>query len=394
MNRSVLIAIVCAAAAATWILSGQFAPDEADTATGAEPSDVAEAGPDAEPRPAPLQTVRVRPMEAEAYDDLLILYGRTVADRSVQVRAQTAGAVADVAVERGAPVAAGDPLIRLVVDDRQARVTQAQALVAQREIEYAAAERLNRSGYRSDTDLAGAQASLDAARADLELARLELARTEITAPFGGRVDDRMVELGDYVEVGQDIATIVDLDPIRVVGHVSERHLGAIGVGRAGTARLLDGSTADGVIAFVGATANERTRTFPVELEIANPDGDLIEGVTAEIQIPLARIMAHNLSPGILTLSDDGQIGVRAVNDRDIVTFHAVEIISGTDSGVWVTGLPETLDVIVVGQDFVSAGQTVRPSVDDADADADADRDAPAADAAAGDRTAAGGEDAS
>ena len=383
MNRSVLIAIVCASAATTWIVSGQFVPDDGDMATGAQPAEVVEAGPEPS-SPADLQSVRVRRIEAEPYDDVLVLYGRTVADRSVHVRAQTAGEVAEVAVERGAQVAAGDTLIRLVVDDRQARVTHAEALVAQWQIEYTAAERLNRSGYRSETDLAAAQATLDAARADLELARLELARTEITAPFGGRVDNRMVELGDYVEVAQDIATIVDLDPIRVVGHVSERHLGAIGLGRAGTARLLDGRTADGVIAFVGATANERTRTFPVELEIANPHGDLIEGVTAEIHIPLARVMAHSLSPGILTLSDDGRIGVRAVSDQNVVTFHPIDIISGADSGIWVGGLPATLDVIVVGQDFVSAGQTVRPSF----------ADAPAPDAAAADRTVAGDGDAS
>ncbi|MCB9960192.1 MAG: efflux RND transporter periplasmic adaptor subunit [Rhodospirillaceae bacterium] len=358
MSRSLFIALACAVGAAVWILSGQFgdsAPEADGEAAVASGGAATEAAGESEQI---IRTVRVRPSAAEPFEDLLVLYGRTAAERTVDVRAQIDGQVVEVSAERGDVVAAGQVLVRLSTDERAARVAQGEALVAQREAEHQAAARLNQSGYRSATDLAAAQAALDAARADLELARLQLGRLEITAPFDGRLDQRPVELGDFVDIGQTVATVVDLDPVRVVGQVSERHLGEINMGEVANVQLLDGRVEQGVVSYVGATADEVTRTFPVEVEIANPDGTLISGVTAEISVPIARVMAHRISPGILTLDDNGVIGLRAVDAEGTVVFFPVEIAGGSSDAVWVTGLPDTADVIVVGQDFVIAGQHV------------------------------------
>ncbi|MCA8907338.1 MAG: efflux RND transporter periplasmic adaptor subunit [Rhodospirillaceae bacterium] len=376
MSRSLFIALACAIGAAVWILSGQFDGSVSDAdAEAAVASGDAAAEADAEPAEI-IRTVRVRPSAAEPFEDLLVLYGRTVADRTVDVRAQIDGQVVEVAAERGDTVTAGQVLVRLATDERAARVAQGEALVAQREAEHQAAARLNQSGYRSATDLAAAQAALDAARADLELARLQLARLEIVAPFDGRLDERAVELGDFVDIGQTVATVVDLDPIRVVGQVSERHLGEVDTGETASVLLLDGRVEEGVVSYVGATADAVTRTFPVEVEIANPDATLISGVTAEISIPVARVMAHRVSPGILTLDDNGVIGLRAVDGDGVVVFYPVDIVGGSAEAVWLSGLPETLDVIVVGQDFVIAGQHVN-AVEGADpADAAAEDAAP------------------
>lgn len=372
MSRSLFIALACAVGAAAWILSGQFG-DGATEADGALAVASGETIDDAAAEPEEIiRTVRVRPSTAEPFEDLLVLYGRTAADRTVEVRAQIDGQVVEVSAERGDLVTAGQVLVRLSTDERAARVAQGEALVAQREAEHQAAARLNQSGYRSATDLAAAQAALDAARADLEVARLQLGRLEIAAPFDGRLDQRPVELGDFVDIGQTVATVVDLDPVRVVGQVSERHLGEIDMGEVANVQLLDGRVEQGVVSYVGATADEVTRTFPVEVEIANPDGTLISGVTAEISIPIARVMAHRVSPGILTLDDDGVIGLRAVDAEGTVVFYPVEIAGGSSGAVWVTGLPETADVIVVGQDFVIAGQRVNAveGADPADAAAE------------------------
>ena len=360
MTRSLVIAAVLALVAVGWIVSGQFDSPDAGTDPAMDAAMAAPGMAEAE-EPPTLSTVRTRHSVAETFENELILYGRTAADRSVNIRAQVDGQVVEVLVERGEAVAAGDRIVRLAINDREARVAQAEALLAQREVEFAASARLNQSGYRSSTELAAAQAALDAARADLELAQLQLDRTDITAPFDGQLNDRMVELGDYVEVGQDIGSLVDLDPIRVIGQVSERHLGRIALEATGMIRLLDGSEVEGVVSYVGSTTNDVTRTFPIELEIDNPDGALIAGVTAEIRIPIARLMAHRISPGILTLDDDGQIGVRAVGHADTVMFHPVDIVGGSSNAVWVSGLPDTVDLIVVGQDFVTAGQIVAPS---------------------------------
>ena len=344
MRRSTILAIVIAVVASAWVLSGQFGERAANgegVAAGVDDQDQTDS--------APLTSVRTRQIVAQPMTDTLILHGRTVADRTVDIRAETFGVVDAVLVERGATVAVGTPLVRLNVNE---------ALLAQREIEHDAAAELNTRGFRSETDLAAARAALDAARAERHLAEIELGRTTIMAPFDGVVDDRMVEVGDYVDVGDTIARVVDLDPIRVIGQVAERHLGQVQPGTVGSVRLVDDRVVEGVVSFIGAIANETTRTYPVELEIENPDGSLIQGITAELRLPISQIEAHFLSPAVLTLSDDGQVGVRAVNGEGHVVFHAVDVVGGNADGVWVGGLPVSLDLIVVGQDFVQTGQPV------------------------------------
>jgi multidrug efflux system membrane fusion protein len=347
MRRSWLIAIGVALATAGWVASGWI--------DGSEP---VSAGPSPAPEEAPLARVRTARVSAEPMTSELILQGRTQAERSVVVRAETHGRVEEVLAARGARVEAGDLLVRLAVEEREARVAEKRALVRQREIEFEAARSLNERGYRADTQLAEAQALLDAARAELRLVELDLENLEIRAPFAGVVDDRPVEVGDVLAVGDPVATVVDLDPLRIVGQVAERYLGRIERGATGTVRLVGGAVVEGRVTFVGSVANENTRTFPVELEVPNPDGRVIQGLTAELRLPIAETMAHRLSPAVLTLDDEGRIGVKAVDDDGRVVFHPVQIVGGNADGVWLGGLPPTLDLIVVGQDFVVPGQAV------------------------------------
>ena len=356
MKRSWIIAGLVAIAASGWILSGQvnlLRPEP--TGLGlTEP--VSNADNDADQR----TRVRVILSAAEPITNALILQARTVADRRVDLRAETHGSIDEVLVERGAWVTAGEPLVRLSLDDREARVAGARALLAQREIEFSVAEELNRRGHRADTQLAAARASLDAARAALRLAEVQAENLLITAPFAGVVADRMVELGDFVDTGDPIARVLDLDPMRIVAQLSERHLGLIAEGSTGSARLIDGQVVEGTVTFVATEANTATRTFAVELEIPNEDGRFIEGVTAELTLPYADIRAHRLMPSVLTLSDEGLVGVKGVDGDDRVVFHPVDIVDGNRDAIWVQGLPDRLRIIVVGQDYVRAGDVVVP----------------------------------
>ena len=352
MRSSWLIAAIIAVVAAGWILSGQLPGSDSAEA------DVAVAKTTAPDRP--LAKVRVDRVTAEPMVNSLILQGRTMAERKVEIRAETTGLIEAVLVARGARVDAGTPLVRIDVDDRMARLDEANALLAQRQIEFDAARQLNERGYRANTQLAQAQAALDAARAAVEIAELSVGNLTIHAPFDGVVEHRYVEIGDYVDFGDPVAMVVDLDPLRIVGQVSERYLGQIQPGRVGTARLVDGHEVEGVVSYVGTVADSVTRTIAVEIEIDNPDGRMIEGLTAEMTLPIDQVRAHRVSPAVLSLSDTGEVGIKAVDADGLVVFHPVEILGGTEQSIWIGGLPETLDMIVVGQEFVQSGQPVEP----------------------------------
>ena len=95
------------------------------------------------------------------------------------------------------------------------------------------------------------------------------------------------------------------------------------------------------------------------LPLSNKNQKLREGLTAEIFVATSEEMAHFLTPAVLTLNDAGLLGVRTVDEKKIVRFQPVDIIEDTNEGVWVSGLPNSVRIITVGQEFVNEGDQVR-----------------------------------
>jgi multidrug efflux system membrane fusion protein len=356
MKTSYYIAAGVALAGAAWVLSGQLhdAPATEATTAAATP----ETGEGA------LPSVRVRTQTAESRAVEVILRGRTEAVREVEVRAETRGKVTEIHAEKGSFIEEGAVLVRLADDDRLARLRQSKALLAERDIEYRAASNLTKKGFKSETDAAEAMAKLEEARALVATMEIDIGYTTIRAPFCGVVEQRPVDIGDFVDVGDTVANVVDLDPILVIGQVTEQDVPRLKVGMPGKARLLAGNILEGKIRYIGATADEQTRTFRVELEIPNPDKRVVQGLSTELRLPVADLPAHRVSPAILTLADNGDVGVKTVNAENIVEFHPVTIVGDGPDGLWLTGLPEQVTFITVGQEFVQPGQKVKPVPDD------------------------------
>lgn len=348
MKRSHLIAGIIAAAVCAWLITGLFVGDDGEpvTSPAAEMEAVA-------------PSVQVADLVASVHQRRLALFGRTEAQRKVQVRAETSGQVVEKVAEKGQAVKAGDVLIRLGMEDRAARLREAEASIEQWQAKARASASLARSGFAAALQSAEDQAALEAARARLEAIKLEIARTEIRAPFEGIVDDITVERGDYVDTYDAVALVVDLDPIKVIAQVSEQHAGGVRVGDAAAARLITGTEARGTISYVARTGDPATRTFRIEISVENPDLSIAEGLTAEVALPVGQALAHRISPSILTLDDTGAVGVKLVDAEDRVVFAPIAIIDDTPDGMWIAGLPERSRVITVGQEFVREGQQVR-----------------------------------
>ena len=356
MRRSFIIAAGLAILAAGWVASGQLSGIQAEDVALKPPADLSLS--------ETLPQVRVRQQHALPHETSVVLRGRTEALRKVEARSETHGRIIELAIQRGMTVAEGDPLVRLAPEDRPARLAEAKALLEQRKIEHKAAEKLAEKGFRADTQLAASLADLHSAEAAVERAQVDLENTVIRAPFSGVIDDRAMDLGDFLEMGDVVASLVDLDPILVIGQVSERDVGRLAVGGSGVARLMTGEEIEGHIRHIAMVADPVTRTFRVELEVANPDGALRDGVTAEVVLPGPTVMAHRVSPAVLSLHTSGTIGVKVVDADHKVRFLPVQIAEQGADGLWLLGLPEEVTLITVGQEFVQDGQTVR-SVDEA-----------------------------
>ena len=362
MKGSIVIAAALAVGAAAWIASGQL--DEEGRRAVAEEGKrtIAETG----PAQAPLVSVRIRETVARPRKREIVINGRTEESRRVTLRAQTAGPVTAVPAREGQAIKLGDVVARQDVENREALLKEAEALVRQRRIEHTAAARLAKKGFRANTQLAGARARLDAALARTEAARIDMDRTTLRAPFAGVLESRTVEVGAYAKSGDRIATIVDLDPILAIGYASERDVAGIRVGAQGSVRLVDGRTVSGAVRYVASIGESQTRSFRVELEISNPDLTIRAGLTCKLRLPLPATNAHLISPAVLTLADDGRVGVRIVDAGDVARFVPVEILADSEEGVWVSGLEHGDRLITVGHEFVKDGQKVRPVAESAE----------------------------
>lgn len=329
-----------------WMLTGIGDDDQAETSQAQKSSEKA-------------LDVRVRQQQAEEINRFVDVYGRTEPARTITLKAETGGSVVEVPVSRGAYVKKGTDLVRLDVRDRQAQLERARAEVTAAKLRYEAEQKLQHESFASETRLAEAKAQLEAAQAELKRIQVDLAQTRIQAPFDGALQERQVEVGDYVAAGDPIGTFVDIDTLIVTGSVSETERGNLEIGSMATAKLVTGQEARGHVRFIAPVADEKTRTFKIELEVANKDRMLPAGVTAEIQVPAGSALAHRVSPAILTLDEDGEIGIKTVDEDGTVRFNHIDILKSSNNGVWIEGLPEEANIITVGQGFVKPGDKVR-----------------------------------
>lgn len=344
--------------AVIWLLSGQFnrGPDIIAPTLGEQNAERLAAAEDN------ATSVRAKIVTASMQTPAVSIRGRTEFNFRVDVRTETQGKVVERFVARGAQVKTDDLLCRIATSDRKVKLQQAQAALSQAQLEYNGAIKLDKSGLQSNTGMAAAKTRLATMQAQLKRRQLDLAHTLLHAPFDGIIERLPAPIGTYLNVGGICASIVDLDPILMVGRVSERDIEHIRLGNAATGILLNGKTIEGVVTFISKDASVQTRTYEIEIEAPNPGNAVASGLTLSISIPTKSYQAHHISPALLTLDDAGNIGVRIVDESNRVRFQPVDIIKDTSSGVWVRGLPLVIKLITVGQELVVEGDLVNVSM--------------------------------
>jgi multidrug efflux system membrane fusion protein len=306
---------------------------------------------------SPTVQAKLIPEAIRTYE--VVVRGRTQATRTVVVRSETAGVVAQTPVLQGAYVKQGQVLCRLAVDARQAALDQAHAAQQSAVLAQQQNEELAKKGYRSPTQVLQGQANLDAAKAAVRTAEIGLAQVNIKAPFNGVFDQRAAEVGAYLAPGQPCGTVIEIDPMLIVGDVPETEAGAVKVGAAATAKLVSGQTIAGHIRYVAHDADPQTRTYHLEVTAPNPRLDIRSGLSAELEIGAGSGPAHLVPTSALVLDSAGRQGVRYVQADGRVAFAAIKVVEETPQGLWVTGLSGPVQLITVGQSYVADGQKVQ-----------------------------------
>ena len=371
---------------------------EASTDAGADTESVAA---EAAPEEDAIRRVAIVAQRTDAgqIDRAVVVRGQTEAARQVEVRAETTGKVISDPLRKGAFIDEGALMCRIEPGTRgvaleeaqarlleaeaglptaEARVLEAKAYLEEAQINDRAASELSADGFASETRVAQTRAQVEATRAGVQSAQSglqsakaairaaeaavasaekELERLDIHAPFAGLLETDTAELGALLQPGGLCGTIIQLDPIKLVGFVPETEVDRIELGAQAGARLASGREILGQVSFLSRSADPETRTFRVEIEVDNSDLSIRDGQTAEILIGGGGTAAHFIPQSALTLNNEGRLGVRIVQN-DTAQFAPVSVLRDTPTGIWVDGLTDQVDVIVVGQEFVDDGVAV------------------------------------
>lgn len=344
---------------------------------------------------------------AQTVDSAVVLRGQTKANRQVNVQAETSAIVISEPMRKGASVTKGDVLCKLDpgtrqaslaeararlneaqsrVPEAQAKLAEAEAKLAEAKVNYNAANKLIEGGYATETRLKSTEASvraaeasvasatsgldatqsgIEAAAAAVALAEREIDRLTITAPFDGLLESDAAELGSLLQPGALCATVIQLNPIKLVGYVPETEVNRVELGAMAGARLASGRQVQGQVVFVSRSADPLTRTFEVEILVENTDRSIRDGQTAEILVRAQGAKAHFVPQSSLTLNNEGVLGVRIVDLSDTVRFQPVKVLRDQTDGIWILGPEDVADIIVVGQEFVTEGVRVTPTYQEA-----------------------------
>ncbi len=305
----------------------------------------------------PLAKVMYQTFQAEPIQKKIDLYGRTAPNKQARLSAEIAGKIVETKIDKGDRVTKGQVIALIDQGDLQSQLDRAKAVLSVKRQEFKAAESLKNRGLQGEVAYTNALAALTEAKTNVKSVELRLEHTSVVAPFDGVVEDLLIEQGDFVGVGDPIATLIDLKKLVIEANVSERHIQVLTKGQPASIRFIDGAKIEGTVSYLSQLSSPSTNTFAIEVEVPNPNQTIPAGVSAQVELELATQMAVKVTPAMLALDDEGNLGVKTLRE-DTVHFVPIQLVKAEQDGVWLTGLGEEVDIITRGQGFARDGDKV------------------------------------
>lgn len=348
MNKSMLMAVGLTALLVIWMLSGNNTPSTPVLTTG-------------KPVSNKLMSVVITPSNAQPVSKKVLVQGQVEPNRLLSLKTEIDGKVIALPLKLGSRVEQGQTLVKVDLKTRLIDREEAVARVDFQKQELAAAKKLFKQKLESGSRLSREKANLAAAIAKLEQIDYEINNANITAPFAGVFDRRYVELGDYLEKGEQVVSLVDDQQLKITAMVPQQHVESLRLGQPVTATLFNKQELTGPLTFISATSDENTRSYRIEVLIDNSSYRRVIGMTASLAIPVNETQGHLVSSSAISLDKQGRLQVKAIDDENKVVAYVVNIVRTDADKVWLSGLPQHLNLITLGQDFVVSGQQVEPS---------------------------------
>lgn len=354
-NRAVTLAalagLVVASGAAYFLLGRGTSAEPAPQALKAKSEPTAKAAPAAAPGAAPVEVVELKPTTVK---EELQAVGALRSNESVMLRPEVSGRIAAIHFRDGQPVKKGQVLVALDATLNEAEVAQARAELELARNNLKRTEDLARKNFVSDSAQEQAAANVEVLAARLKLAEARLAKMRVTAPFDGVVGIRNISVGDYVKDGADLVNIEDIAQLKVDFRLPERHFPQLRVGQAVevVADALPGSRYRGTIDAINPRIDANGRSLEVRARLTNTDGRLRPGMFARVRVIVGERAAALLVPeeAIVPLGDD--FFVYTVSDGKANRMRV-------KLGVRREAMVELLEGVKAGDLVVTAGMRVQ-----------------------------------
>ncbi|KJY83668.1 hemolysin D [Vibrio galatheae] len=305
----------------------------------------------------PLAKVAFTSFVAHSTHKTIELYGRTAPNKQAKLGAEIAGKIIQLKVAKGDKVKQGQVIALIDKGDLEIQLERAQALLKVKQKEFTAAKALQSKGLQGEVAFTNAQAGLVEAKAMVSNARIALRNTSVSAPFAGIVDHLFIEQGDFVGIGDPVASLLDLSKVVIEADVSERHIQDLVLGQQASVRFINGQQAEGIVRYISRVSSTATNTFPIEIELPNPEQKISAGISTEVSLNLKDQLAVKVTPAMLALDEAGNLGVKTLV-KDRIKFVPIHLVKAEQDGVWLTGLGEQVDIVTTGQGFVRDGDQV------------------------------------
>jgi multidrug efflux pump subunit AcrA (membrane-fusion protein) len=189
------------------------------------------------------------------------------------------------------------------------------------------------------------------------ISKNEFNKIALMAPFNGIILDGHKIEGELVTPGSSVYEIIDLSKIKIVGYLNENEIKGINIKNKVEVSILD-KIIEGTIDYISPIADYNTKTFEISVIFDNLDLSIRDGLSAELKIYKEKIKVHQISPSVLSLGDDGDIGIKVLNQDNEVIFKEIVIIEDTSDYMLISGLEDKENIITIGQQYVSSGDKV------------------------------------
>ena len=189
------------------------------------------------------------------------------------------------------------------------------------------------------------------------ISKNEFNKIALMAPFNGIILDGHKIEGELVIPGSSVYEIIDLSRIKIVGYLNENEIKGINIKNKVEVSILD-KIIEGTIDYISPIADYNTKTFEISVIFDNLDLSIRDGLSAELKIYKEKIKVHKISPSVLSLGDDGDIGIKVLNQDNEVIFKEIIIIEDTSEYMLISGLEDKENIITIGQQYVSSGDKV------------------------------------